>query len=156
MHLSQNASAFFHKDTQVQKDVKSASRSVWKSLKAKTSSNNKGEWKRKPYLPDLQTLNPQISINRQRKAWRVVGVGTGFSNFLYTGVEKYKRYIFPHPAYIYFIKMPANPDNPSRFVFFPPWRAVFLVFQNALVFKSKRTCVSSQTSLRFKSNALAF
>ena len=34
-----------------------------------------------------------------------------FSNFLYTGVEKYKRYIFPHPAYIYFIKMPANPDN---------------------------------------------
>ena len=39
-----------------------------------------------------------------------------FSNFLYTGVEKYKRCIFPHPAYIYFIKMPANPDNPSRFL----------------------------------------
>jgi hypothetical protein len=47
----------------VQKDVKPASRSMWKSLKAKTSSNNKREWKGKPYLPDLQTLNPQMSIN---------------------------------------------------------------------------------------------
>jgi len=47
VHLNQNVSAFFHKDTQVQKDVKSANRSVWKSLKAKTSSNNKGEWKKK-------------------------------------------------------------------------------------------------------------
>jgi hypothetical protein len=68
VHLNQDASAFFHKDTQVQKDVKSASRSVWKSLKAKTSSNNKGEWKKKPYLTDLQILSHQISINQQRKA----------------------------------------------------------------------------------------
>ena len=58
-------------------------------------------------------------------------------------IQVWNKYdtLVPHPAYIYFIKMPANPDNPSKFVFFPPWRAVFLVFQNALVFKSKRTCV---------------
>jgi hypothetical protein len=41
--------------------------------------------------------------------------------------------LVPHPAYIYFIKMPANPDNPSRFVFFPPTekaleQAVLLVY----------------------------
>lgn len=54
VHSTQNTSAFeprrkcvfFHKDTQVQKDVKSASRSMWKSLKAKTSSKNKGKWKK--------------------------------------------------------------------------------------------------------------
>lgn len=68
MHLNQDASAFFHKDMQMQTDVKPARKNVWKSLKVKTSSNNKGEWKKKLYLPDLQTLNPQISINQQRKA----------------------------------------------------------------------------------------
>ena len=83
------------------------------------------------------------------------GLSPVFQTFYIQVWNKYDTLV-PHPAYIYFIKMPANPDNPSRFVFFPPWRAVFLVFQNALVFKSKRTCVSSQTSLRFKSNALAF
>ena len=85
----------------------------------------------------------------------ISGLSPGFPTFYIPVWDKYDTLV-PHPAYIYFIKMPANPDNPSRFVFFPPWRAVFLVFQNALVFKSKRTCVSSQTSLRFKSNALAF
>ena len=83
------------------------------------------------------------------------GLSPVFQTFYIQVWNKYDTLV-PPPAYIYFIKMPANPDNPSRFVFFPPWRAVFLVFQNALVFKSKRTCVSSQTSLRFKSNALAF
>ena len=83
------------------------------------------------------------------------GLSPVFQTFYIQVWNKYDTLV-PHPAYIYFIKIPANPDNPSRFVFFPPWRAVFLVFQNALVFKSKRTCVSSQTSLRFKSNALAF
>ena len=89
---------------------------------------------------------------------------TGFLNFLYTGVEKYKRCIFPHPAYIYFIKMPANPDNPSRFVFFLSMKDRFSLsfktslrsIQNALAFKVKRPCVSSQTHLRFRLNALAF
>ena len=68
MHLNQDVSAFFHKDMQMQTDVKPTRKSVWKSLKEKTSSNNKEEWKRKPYLPDLQILIPQISINQQRKA----------------------------------------------------------------------------------------
>ena len=79
----------------------------------------------------------------------VVGVVTGFLNFLYTGVEKYKRCIFPHPAYIYFIKMPANPDNPSRFVFFSSLKGRFSCL-------SKRPCVQFKTHLRLRSNALAF
>lgn len=60
--------------------------------------------------------------------------------------------------------MPANPGNPSRFVFFLSMKDRFSLsfktslrsIQNALAFKVKRPCVSSQTHLRFRLNALAF
>ena len=66
--------------------------------------------------------------------------------------------------------MPANPDNPSRFVFFSSLKGRFSCLSkrpcvqikthlrlrsNVLAFQVKRTCVSSQTHLRFRLNALA-
>ena len=69
---------------------------------------------------------------------------------IYTGVEKYKRCIFPHPAYIHFIKMPANPDNPSCFPFRNSPKTPLRFESNALAFEVKRTCVLSQMHLRFR------
>ena len=75
------------------------------------------------------------------------GLSPVFQTFYIQVWNKYDTLV-PHPAYIYFIKMPANPDNPSRFVFFLPGGPFFLSFktplcsnQNALAFQVKRTCV---------------
>lgn len=91
------------------------------------------------------------------------GLSPIFQTFYIQVWNKYDTLV-PHPAYIYFIKMPANPDNPSRFVFFLSMKDRFSLsfktplcsIQNALAFKVKRPCVSSQTHLRFRLNALAF
>ena len=95
--------------------------------------------------------------------FRVDGLSPVFQIFYIQVWNKYDTLV-PHPAYIYFIKMPANPDNPSRFVFFLSMKDRFSLsfktslrsIQNALAFKVKRPCVSSQTHLRFRLNALAF
>ena len=43
------------------------------------------------------------------------GLAPVFQTFYIQVWNKYDTLV-PHPAYIYFIKMPANPDNPSRFL----------------------------------------
>ena len=76
------------------------------------------------------------------------GLSPVFQTFYIQVWNKYDTLV-PHPAYIYFIKMPANPDNPSRFVFFSSLKGRFSCL-------SKRPCVQIKTHLRFKSNVLAF
>ena len=76
------------------------------------------------------------------------GLSPIFQTFYIQVWNKYDTLV-PHPAYIYFIKMPANPDNPSRFVFFSSLKGRFSCL-------SKRTCVQIKTHLRFRLNALAF
>ena len=63
--------------------------------------------------------------------------------------------------------MPANPDNPSRFLPSPlsgslrkrpcvSTKTYLRLIQNVLAFDSKRTCVLSKTHLRLNPNAKAF
>ena len=76
------------------------------------------------------------------------GLSPVFQTFYIQVWNKYDTLV-PHPAYIYFIKMPANPDNPSRFVFFSSLKGRFSCL-------SKRPCVQIKTHLRLRSNVLAF
>ena len=60
------------------------------------------------------------------------------------------------PYHLIYIGYKDTLFSPFSKCFFLPWKTPLRSIQNALVFKIKRPCVSSQTHLRFRTNALAF